>query len=256
MPTLICPISQSLQDALERQSKEAGEPISHLVSSALSWCLGMDLHTPSQVSTSDALVQGVYQKTVSSHLLLKHGNVGLDTLENLDGEMVVLDGAIYQVRSDGTITEIAEDFGAHFATVAPFVPDRDEEVATVASLEALTEYCNRYRESDSLFYAIRVDGHFHHVRTRAMRATIAPLAQAVAAQPEFDFDEVDGTLVGIWAPQLSNAFNIAGYHFHFLSADGTTGGHLLDCSGSALRVGVEKPIWPDLGVIDRSSGEC
>jgi hypothetical protein len=36
MPTLVCPISQALQEALETQSKQTGEPISHLVSSALS----------------------------------------------------------------------------------------------------------------------------------------------------------------------------------------------------------------------------
>jgi acetolactate decarboxylase len=65
------------------------------------------------------------------------------------------------------------------------------------------------------------------------------LAQAASVQPEFNFDEVDGTLVGIWAPQFSNAFNVAGYHFHFLSADRTKGGHLLDCSASKLRVRVE-----------------
>jgi acetolactate decarboxylase len=240
MPTLVCSISQSLQDALDRQSKETGEPISHLVSSALSRCMGAELPTLFQVSTSGALVQGVYQKAVSSHELLKHGNFGLGTFENLDGEMVVLDGEIYQVRSDGTVTEIIEDIGTPFATVVPFVPDRDEEVDSVASLEALTESCDRYRESDNLFYAFRVDGHFQHVRTRAMRATSAPLAQAAAVQPEFDFNEVDGTLVGIWAPHFSNAFNVAGYHFHFLSADRTKGGHLLDCSGSALRMRVEK----------------
>jgi acetolactate decarboxylase len=56
----------------------------------------------------------------------------------------------------------------------------------------------------------------------------------------FNFNDVDGTLVGIWAPQFSSAINVAGYHFHFLSADRTKGGHLLDCSGSNLRVRVER----------------
>jgi acetolactate decarboxylase len=46
--------------------------------------------------------------------------------------------------------------------------------------------------------------------------------------------------VGIWAPQFSSAFNIAGYHFHFLSEDRTKGGHLLECSGKDLRVRVER----------------
>jgi acetolactate decarboxylase len=67
-----------------------------------------------------------------------------------------------------------------------------------------------------------------------------PLAKSAAIQPEFDFTDVDGSLVGIWAPQYSSALNIAGYHFHFLSEDRTKGGHLLDCCGGILRVRVER----------------
>jgi acetolactate decarboxylase len=75
-----------------------------------------------------------------------------------------------------------------------------------------------------------------------MRETLngLPLAKAAAIQPEFDFTDVDGTLVGIWAPQFSSALNIAGYHFHFLSQDRTKGGHLLECSGRNLRMRVER----------------
>jgi len=80
------------------------------------------------------------------------------------------------------------------------------------------------------------------IHTRAMQATLdgLPLAKAAAIQPEFDFTVVDGTLVGIWAPKFSSAFNIAGYHFHFLSEDRTKGGHLLECSGKNLRVRVDR----------------
>lgn len=242
MPTLVCPISQSLQNALETRSRETGEPISHLVSSGLSRCMGVPLHTLFQVSTAGALVQGIYERAVSSHLLLRHGDFGLGTFENLDGEMVVLEGAIYQARSDGTVTKIVEDVGAPFAVVARFVADQDTQIAGASSFEQLTEYCDRYRDSDNLFYAFRVDGHFSHVHTRAMRATTdgLPLAKAAAIQPEFDFNNVDGTLVGIWTPQFSSALNVAGYHFHFLSVDRTKGGHLLDCSGTNLRIRVER----------------
>jgi acetolactate decarboxylase len=75
-----------------------------------------------------------------------------------------------------------------------------------------------------------------------MRATLdgLPLAKAAAIQPEFEFTDVDGTLVGIWAPQFSSAFNIAGYHFHFLSEDRSKGGHLLECSGKHLRIRVDR----------------
>src|ERR1700730_7527058 len=97
MPTLTFQISRSLQNALERRSKESGESTSHIVSSSLSQCLGLPQHTLFQVSTSGALVQGIYERAVSSRFLLKYGDFGLGTFEYLDGEMVVLDGAPYQV---------------------------------------------------------------------------------------------------------------------------------------------------------------
>jgi acetolactate decarboxylase len=65
------------------------------------------------------------------------------------------------------------------------------------------------------------------------------LVQAAASQPEFHFNNIAGTLVCIWSPQYSRAFNVPGYHFHFLSADRTKGGHILDCSAQELRVGMQ-----------------
>ena len=239
---MLVPISKSLQSALEHLSKETGEPISQLVSDTLSRCLGIPLHTLFQVSTSGALVQGVYERAVSSNLLLNYGDFGLGTFENLDGEMVVLDGAIYQVRSDGKVTKIEKDVGTPFAVVTHFVADQDQMIENASSFKDLTKICDRYRDSDNLFYAFRIDGHFGHVHTRAMRETLEglPLAKAAAIQPEFEFTGVDGTLVGIWAPQFSSALNIAGYHFHFLSEDRSKGGHLLECSGKHLRIRVER----------------
>ena len=235
-------ISKSLQNELEKVSRETGEPISHLVSTALANCFAVPQHTLFQVSTSGALVQGIYQRAVSTRVLLSYGDFGLGTFENLDGEMVVLDEAIYQVRSDGKVLNITDNVGTPFAVVTHFTADQDQIIESASNFEEITKICDRYRDSDNLFYAIRIDGHFDHVHTRAMKATFdgLPLAKAAAIQPEFDFTDVVGTLVGIWAPQFSSALNIAGYHFHFLSEDRAKGGHLLECSGKHLRVRVDR----------------
>jgi acetolactate decarboxylase len=242
MPTLSCQIPHSLQKVLEVRSRESGESIDHLVTSTLARCLGISLHTLFQISTSGALVQGIYERAVSSTFLLDYGDFGLGTFDNLDGEMVVLDGAIYQVRGDGTVTRITNDAGTPFAVVVHFVADLDQIIASASSIEELTGICNQYRDSDNLFYAFRIDGSFEHIHTRAMKATVEglPLAQAATIQPEFDFRDIEGTLVGLWSPQFSSSLSIAGYHFHFLSADRTKGGHLLECSGKNLRIRVER----------------
>jgi len=242
MPMLGCEISQQLEIALKERSRATGESIARIVTSALSRALEIPVHTLFQVSTSGALVQGIYARAVSSSFLLNYGDFGLGTFDNLDGEMVVLDGNIYQVRSDGTVNKIVGDTGTPFAIVLKFAADQDQIIASASSFEELRAICDRYRDSDNLFYAFRIDGHFDHIHTRAMKATLKglPLAKAAAVQPEFDFRDIRGTLVGIWAPQFASALNVVGYHFHFLSEDRTTGGHLLECSGTNLRVRVEK----------------
>jgi acetolactate decarboxylase len=68
------------------------ETVSSAVTAALSQYLDMPIHTLFQVSTSGALVAGVYDREVSVASILEHGDFGLGTFANLDGEMVVLDG--------------------------------------------------------------------------------------------------------------------------------------------------------------------
>jgi acetolactate decarboxylase len=71
---------------------------------ALSQCLGRPIHTLFQVSTSAALVEGLYQGAARVSRLLRHGDFGLGTFIDLDGEMIVLDGVCYRVASDGEVT--------------------------------------------------------------------------------------------------------------------------------------------------------
>ena len=242
VPKLNCEISDHLQVALTKRSKATGESIDRIVTTALTRVLEKPAHTLFQVSTSGALVEGIYEKAVSSTLLLNYGDFGIGTFDNLDGEMVVLDGAIYQIRSNGTVKQIKDDTGTPFAVVARFIADREETIPEARGFEDLRNLCDKYRDSANLFYAVRVDGHFDRVHTRAMKATPdrTRLAQAAASQPEFDFHDIDGTLVGVWAPEFSSLLNVAGYHFHFLSNDRTKGGHLLECTGKNLRVQIER----------------
>lgn len=236
MGTLTCEISDALSAALEARSRATAESTSNFVSRVLQRAINRPLHTLFQVSTSRALVQGVYGQAVLSSRLLCHGDFGLGTFDELDGEMVVLDRVIYQVRSDGTVQQVANDVGTPFATVLNFSADGEESLQDVTSLDELCLACDKQRQSDNLFYAFRVDGAFNRVHTRAMRRTQSgvSLKTAASVQPEFQFLNIEGTLVGFWSPSFASAVDIPGYHFHFLSADRTKGGHLLDCAADRL----------------------
>jgi acetolactate decarboxylase len=101
---------------------------------------------------------------------------------------------------------------------------------------------DRLRRSDNLFYAIRIDGTFQQVRTRAVSPpkNHGRLLDAAMTQKEFDFRDAEGTLVGIYSPAFSGAFSVPGYHFHFLSSDRREGGHLLEIAFATAEVRAEE----------------
>jgi alpha-acetolactate decarboxylase len=47
----------------------------------------------------------------------------LGTFENLDGEMVIVDGHFFQVRSDGSVRECGDDVLSPFAVITRFAPE-------------------------------------------------------------------------------------------------------------------------------------
>lgn len=199
-------------------------------------------HTLYQVSTATALVEGIYQGAVRVSTLREHGDLGLGTFENLDGEMVIVDGHFFQVRSDGSVREVADSTLSPFAAITAFSPDPAVTLGDCPDLAHLTAWFDKLRHSDNVFFALRVDGRFEYIHTRAMRRTKegVPLVQAAAVQPEFEFHDIPGTLVGFWTPEYAKTLNVPGYHLHFISADRTRGGHLLECRGKNLRLQIQR----------------
>jgi acetolactate decarboxylase len=168
MTNLEMTIPASLKTALDAEVRRTKGTVSSVVTAALSQYLAAPVHTLFQVSISGALVAGVYDKEVSVKSILQHGDFGLGTFANLDGEMVILDGRIYQVQGTGRVSEASPDAGAPFAVVTRFSPQTDVETQPVASFKDLETRCDTYRNSGNIFYAVRLDGHFNRVRTRAV----------------------------------------------------------------------------------------
>jgi len=199
-------------------------------------------HTLYQVSTATALIEGIYQGAVQIAALREHGDLGLGTFESLDGEMVVVDGHFFQVCSDGSVREVQDNVLSPFAAVTAFSPDQSITLENCPDLSYLTSQFDALRQSDNFFYALRVDGTFDYIHARAMRRTKegTPLVQAAAVQPEFEFHSISGTLVGFWTPEYAKSLNVPGYHLHFVSADRTQGGHVLQCRGKNLRLQIQR----------------
>jgi acetolactate decarboxylase len=237
VPRLTCDISETLMQALQARSQQTGEPVAHIVMSSLADTLEIDHATLFQVSTSTALVEGVYGGVVTIGELKQHGAFGLGTFDGLDGEMLALDRHFYQVLGDGSVRDAADDARVPFAVVTEFRAEREFTIDRVNSFDDLSAQLDRRRDTGNLFFAVRIDGHFAQIRTRALCKTASgvSLVDATAHQPEFALTNVSGTAVGFWTPLYARTINVAGWHFHFVTDDRTSGGHVLDCQGENLR---------------------
>jgi acetolactate decarboxylase len=244
MHLLRCHVSTALWRALEARHRATGESIDHIVRAALADYLQVDHSTLFQISSSTALVEGVYKGEVTVGALREHGDFGLGTFAGLDGEMIVLDGRFHQVRSDGVAREVDDAAQTPFAIVTHFVPDRALDGVACGSLAELRTVLDGLRDSSDVFYAIRVDGEFERLRTRAMCRTEdgVPLVEAAAHQPEFSLTHVQGTLVGFWSPEYAKTLSVPGYHLHVLTGDRRAGGHVLECRGRPLRIQIQREL--------------
>src|SRR5262245_34412042 len=122
MPKLETTISPGLWRVLLEHAERTREPLAHVINMALAEYLQVAHHTLYQVSTSTALVEGIYQGAVRIGTLREHGDLGLGTFENLDGEMVVVDGGFFQVRGDGSVWECDDDVLSPFAVSTRCTP--------------------------------------------------------------------------------------------------------------------------------------
>jgi hypothetical protein len=121
MAHLAVKISSHLEAAARDVSIERKTSLDNLVGVALTEYLQSSPRRVYQISTSSALVEGVYSGSVSSSTLLEHGDFGVGTFEGLDGEMVILDGEIYQVA--GNVRQRSDEFLVPFASVTHFCED-------------------------------------------------------------------------------------------------------------------------------------
>ena len=188
-------------------------------------------HTLFQTSTIDALLDGNYDGDISFAELEAHGDFGLGTFDALDGEMVALDGDYFQIGADGRAYPVDGQAKTPFAVVTFFEPSLSETLGAT-NLAALCESVDRLSGDAIVCTGVRVDGRFDYVRTRSVprqRKPYPPLVEVVKNQPVFELYDVSGSLVGFRFPDYAQGLNVAGYHFHFITEDRSSGGHVLEC---------------------------
>jgi len=193
-------------------------------------CLQQQANRITQTSTIDALLAGAYDGQTPCSELLNYGNFGIGTFDKLDGEMAILDGKVYQIKSDGKVYTPDHSVTTPFATVCKFNPDIQFDI-NMEKFKAAESLISEKVPNQNQFLAVKITGTFKHIKVRsvpAQKKPYPPLVEVAKTQPVFEANNVEGTIVGFRSPPFVNGINVSGCHFHFLSKDFKQGGHVLD----------------------------
>lgn len=204
-----------------------------------------------QTSLMSGLIAGVYEGDTTLKELFTHGDFGLGTFNDLDGELIAFDKESYQLRSDGSASETSEDQQTPFAVVTWFRPTVELELEESMTNEDVETLIDKLVPSPNLFCAIRLDGEFELVRTRTVprqERPYKPMLEAIAEQPTFDFNDTHGTMIGFRCPPYLQGVNVAGYHIHYISDKRDGGGHVLEyrLKNARLQLGIVSKLRIDL----------
>jgi acetolactate decarboxylase len=194
-----------------------------------------------QVSTLDALLQGIYNGSFTVGQLKQQGDFGLGTFVGLDGEMIVVDGHYYHMRANGALLEAADSEISPFAAVTKFKPDVLFTVNN-ATLPQLSTLIDAVLPSRNFFYAIRIHGKFTAMTTRAIPIQFLPylpLAQLLPIQSMFTYSNIVGAAVDIRSPAFVSGINQVAHHYHFVSDDLKAGGHSLSFTTGEVTVEIQ-----------------
>lgn len=201
-----------------------------------------DAHEVFQVSTISALLERVYDGHTAVGELAQHGDFGLGTFNGLDGEMTVIDGVFYQCRSDGRAYVAGPAAETPFAVVMRFDPTVAITVDEAMDFGTLSHALDAAVPSRNIFYAVRVNGVFDRVKVRAVPRQQKPyptMSEIVRDQAVFEHSDIEGSFVGFRFPDYTVGLNAPGYHLHFISADRSVGGHVLEFSCRHAEVAID-----------------
>lgn len=218
-----------------------------------------------QVSTLQALLDGVYDGEWTCSEIAARGDLGIGTFDGLDGEMVIYEGVVYKVPASGRAVAVPSTETTPFACATPFDADVVVRGNEPMDYDGLKKLVDEYAPNLNVPCAVRVQGMFRYVKTRSVPKQKRPyprLVDVVKEQKIFEFHDEPGVIVGFRLPAYMKGVNVPGYHLHFLTASRTGGGHLLNFRGLGLEVAmdpshslrIELPEGEDFARADLASG--
>ncbi len=192
-----------------------------------------------QVATLQSLAKGNYDGYETMEQLLEHGDIGLGTFDELNGEMIVLDGVCYQALSDGSVIQTDLTETTPFASVKWLEDDYESTLEPCDTIEELKTELDTFTAENggNSIYIGKIEGTFSEITVRSELSQEKPYKELVDVletdQREYTYEEISGTIVCVYMPDYLENVNTPGWHLHFVDDTRTKGGHVLGLSMSS-----------------------
>lgn len=175
---------------------------------------------------------GIASSGIKLSDLLLHGDVGLGTMVNIDGEVVLIDGKAYHFQSSGSVTVADENRELPFAMTTRLESEEPDVVESLQTKQSIYDtLVQRYDGAANRFVVFIIEGLFDKMKVRVVRGQQypgQPLSELGDQQKVIFHESVEGRVIGFWSPQFMDGVSVSGLHAHFLSSDQTFGGHVLE----------------------------
>ncbi|KIW35417.1 alpha-acetolactate decarboxylase [Cladophialophora immunda] len=195
-----------------------------------------------QYSLVNALMSGVSDSGITVTQLLEKGNQGLGTFVRMDGELLLLDGTVYQLQAEGKIRVASPDDQIPYAAATHFRSQRTLASIKLETKDSVDQVLEQFNDhASNLFMSYRVEGVFQRIKCRTVKGQEydgQPLSELGKKQFVAEYHDVEGTIVGFRSPAAWQGFFVAGEHMHFIDKDKKIGGHVLELHADEVNMGI------------------
>jgi acetolactate decarboxylase len=191
-----------------------------------------------------AFVNKVYEGNLTVKELKTKGDIGLGSYNQLDGELVMLDGIPYQVTEDGVVHVPNDDAKIVYVNATFFEEDASFKIEEPTNYEGLRAKINEKLPCKNVFYGFKIHGEFKKMTCGGLHKQEPPYTEGldvlIPNRPVFEAENITGTMVGFFCPEFIGNINVAAYHLHFISDDKKLGGHVMEFEANSLNVAMDE----------------
>jgi acetolactate decarboxylase len=182
---------------------------------------------------SMAFKKGLYDGISTIREAQSHGDFGVGQFAALDGELIVTDGCFYRATSDGIVRPAPDTDELCFAQLCFYRSSQSWNAPAGISDQSFGNFLGQELAFRNSFCAFQITGIFKEVvptSPPALTKPYPPFDEVPALRKSFPATNIPGRIVGYYSPVFTADIGIPGYHFHFISDDRRSGGHVTSFS--------------------------